>query len=130
MFTKAEPLWYFKFQHSKNDTGTKFKHTVVDKLPSLHYRFAEGSNWNASDYRVTAKLDEIYKWFDNYWESRPNPKSVVNRGLYEKELEDTILKAYEELNKRWNLKLEKDFEEAFDDKLLGFMSGVKQNNKD
>ena len=130
MYTKKQALWYFKFQHSKNDTGTKFKHTVVDSLPTLSYRFAEGKNWKATDYRVKANKDEIYKWFDNYWESRPNPNSVVNRGLYEKELEEAILKAYNELNERWNEKLEREFEHHFDDKLLGFMSGEKQNNTD
>jgi len=128
VFTKAEPLWYFKFQHSKNETGSRFSHTVVDKLPSLHYRFAVDKNWTANDYRVTTKMKEIETWFNNYWETKPTPNSIVNRGLYEKELELAITEAYKNLNEKWNKKLEVEFENHFSDDLLGFMSGKKQNS--
>ena len=128
MFTPNEPLWYFKFQYSINSNGSRFSHTIIDKLPNLHYRFALGSNWRATDYRVTTKAKEIEVWFKNYWETRPSPNSVVNRGLYEKELELTIRQAYEELNEKWNKKLEAEFEQHFDDSLLSFLSGNK--NKD
>jgi hypothetical protein len=128
VYTKAEPLWYFKFQLSKNETGSRFSHTVVDKLPCLHYRFALGSNWTANDYRVTTKMKEVETWFDNYWETKETPSSIVNRGLYEKELELAITEAYKNLNEKWNKKVEADFEKHFDDDLLGFMSGKKQNS--
>lgn len=127
MFTKADPLWYFKVRYSKNNTGTNFKHTDIDKLPSLSYRFSEGSNWKATDYRVATRWEDVSQWFEKYWETRPNPNSAVNRGLYEKDLEQAILSAISELNERWTVKLEREFEEAFDDKLLGFLSGEKQN---
>ena len=130
MYTKADPLWYFKLQYSKNGNGTRFKHTEVDKLPSLHYRFAHENNWKATDYRVTTKWDDINKWFEKYWENRPTPSSIVNRGLYEKELEETILTAIESLNLRWTEKIEREFESQFDDKMLGFLSGTKQNTKE
>jgi hypothetical protein len=130
MYSKADPLWYFKIRLSKNDTGTRFKHTEIDKLPSLQYRFAEGNNWKATDYRVSTKWKEISQWFDKYWESRPNPNSVVNRGLYERELEKVVLDAISQLNERWNTKLEREFEETFDDKMLGFLSGTKQNSQE
>lgn len=127
METKTDALWYFKLRYSKNDNGTKFKHTEVDKLPSLSYQFSEGNNWKATDYRVLSKHEEITEWFNGYWENRPSPNSFVNRGLYEKELEKVILSAISELNERWTEKLKRDFEEAFDDKVLGFFSGQKQN---
>lgn len=127
MFTKADPLWYFKVRYSKNNTGTNFKHTDIDKLPSLSYRFAEGSNWKATDYRVETRWKDVYQWYEKYWETRPSPNSVVNRGLYEKDLEQAILSAISELNERWTVKLEREFEEAFDEKLLGFLSGEKKN---
>jgi hypothetical protein len=128
MFTPATLLNYFKFQYSNNSNGTRFKNTTIDKLPTLHYRFGEGNNWAATDLRVTAKQSEIQKWFDNYWETRPNPNSFVNQGLYEKELEEAILSAYNNLNEKWTKKLEKEFELEFQDETLGFFSGKKQNS--
>jgi hypothetical protein len=127
ILTRTDPLGYFKVRYSKNNNGTNFKHTDIDKLPLLSYRFAEGDNWKATDYRVSERMEEIAEWHDKYWEKRPAPSSFMNRGLYEKDLEDTIMNALNDLNERWLVKLEKEFEEAFDDKLLGFLSGQKQN---
>ena len=127
MNTKNKPLKYFKLIYSRNGTGTTFKHTHVDKLPSLSYRFAEGDNWKATDYRVSTRWDDVIKWHENYWETRSTPTSYVNEGLYNKELEKVVTEAIRELNERWTVKLEREFEEAFDDKLLGFLSGEKQN---
>jgi hypothetical protein len=40
------------------------------------------------------------------------------------------LSAIESLNLRWTEKIEREFEEQFDDKMLGFLSGTKQNTKE
>jgi hypothetical protein len=124
MHTPPRPFEYFKFQYSKNTNGSRFTHTVIDKLPQLSYRFAEGSNWKATDYRITAQKDAIYKWFEGYWDNKSNSNFLDNQTLYERDLEQAILNAYEEVNKKWTAKLEKELEENFDEKVLGFLSGA------
>jgi len=123
MNTPTEPLSYFKFQYSKNSSGSRFTHTNIDKLPMLYYRHAEGNNWNANDLRVTNNMEAIYKWFENYWEIKSSPNAYNNCTQYELELEQSILEAYKNLNEKWMKKLEAEFEEKFDDKLIEFLNG-------
>ena len=106
MNTPAYPLKSFKFQYSKNLSGNRFSHTVIDKYPSLSYRFAQDSNWKATDYRIKHKWTEMSTWFENYWELR-GAKNRSNGDLYEDDLGDAILKAYEKINEKWRLKMEK-----------------------
>ena len=129
MFTRPDPLWYFKFQYGICHTGKNFKTTVIDKLPSLQYRFGIGGNWKATDLRVTSKMDAAQKWFDDYWERSPSTNSYVNRGLFEKELEETIINAYTKLIEKWTEKLEREFEHDFEDKLLGFVQGERPKSE-
>ena len=113
MHTQPSKLEYFKFQYSKNSTGTRFNNTVIDQLPQLSYRFAEGNNWSATDSRILNRADEINEWFKKYWEIR-NEDNIRNDELYEKELEEAILSTYETLKERWINKIEQEFEREFD----------------
>lgn len=122
MFTPNGLLGYFKFQYSINKNGTRFSHTCIDRLPSLHYRHGYGTNWAANDYRVTTKVNEISEWFNRYWDTRASSTSGSNQDLYEAELEQAILDAYNKLNEKWTKKLEHEFEQAFDNKILGFLN--------
>lgn len=113
MHTQPSKLEYFKFQYSKNSNGTRFNNTVIDQLPQLSYRFAEGNNWSATDSRILNRADEINEWFKKYWEIR-NEDNIRNDELYEKELEEAILSTYETLKERWINKIEQEFEREFD----------------
>jgi hypothetical protein len=126
MFTSSDPLEYFKFQYGRSTTGKNFKSTVINKYPALSYRFGENGNWLIDDLRFRSNEKEALEWLKNYWRSRP-AGSLVNGEAYEYDLEQAVLKAYDEVNEKWNKKLEREFEERFDDRLLGFMSGEKQN---
>jgi hypothetical protein len=120
MNTPAYPLKSFKFQYSKNLIGARFSHTVIDKYPSLSYRFSQGDNWKATDYRIKDKWTEVSKWFDNYWDLRC-PNNRTNGDLFEDELEDVILKSYEKIKEKWTLKMERDFEKEFAEDLVKFL---------
>ncbi len=121
MYTNSEKMDAFKFQYSKKIDGKFFKHTVVDKLPSLNYRFATENNWKATDQRVTSKLDKVYEWFEGYWRVRSTDKKLSNQLLYEQELENAILSAHDSVNERWQKKLESDFEAEFAEDLHKFL---------
>ena len=126
MNTPAYPLKSFKFQYSKNLIGTRFSHTVIDKFPSLSYRFAQGGNWKATDYRIKDKWSEISKWFENYWDLR-DTKNNTNGDLFEDELETEILKAFEKVKEKWILKLERDFEKQFEEDVVKFLNSKSKS---
>ncbi len=119
MNTPANPLEYFKFQYSRNTNGSRFSHTVVDKLPHISYRFAVGSNWNATDERIKNRWVEMDRWFQNYWNLRKDGRR--NGELFEEELEQSILNAYESLKEKWTEKLEEEFESEFEEDLTKFL---------
>ena len=121
MNTPPSPLEYFKFQYSRNTNGSRFCHTIIDKLPQLSYRFAEGENWNATDYRIKDKWSEMDSWFQNYWSLRLT-NNRRNDELFEEELEQAILGAYENLKERWTKKLEKEFEIEFEEAVVKFLN--------
>ena len=121
MFTRPEPLTYFKFQYSVNRNGNRFSNTVIDKLPHLGYRFTEGDNWNANDYRIKNKVSEMDAWFKKYW-ATTDANRVRNDVAYEEDLEKAILNAYEAVKENWNKKLEKDFEKEFAEDLVKFLN--------
>jgi hypothetical protein len=121
MFTPPNKLEYFKFQYSRNANGSRFSNTVVDKLPQLSYRFAEGNNWTATDNRINNKWEEMDKWFQNYWNLR-NKDNRRNDVLFEEELEQAILNAYESLKDKWVMKLEKEFEYEFEEDVVKFLN--------
>ena len=121
MNTPNYSLTSFKFQYSKSLSGNRFSHTVIDKFPTLSYRFAEGDNWKATDYRIKDKWNEMSKWFENYWGLR-SPNNRANGDLFEDELEDAILCAYEKVKEKWILKLERDFEKEFEEDVVKFLN--------
>ena len=121
MFTRPEPLTYFKFQYGINRNGNRFSNTVIDKLPHLGYRFAEGDNWNANDYRIKNKVSEMDAWFKKYW-TITDANRVRNDLAYEEDLEKAILNAYESVKENWNKKLEKEFEKEFAEDLVKFLN--------
>lgn len=121
MFTPPNKLEYFKFQYSRNTNGSRFSNTAVDKLPQLSYRFAEGNNWTATDKRINNRWEEMDKWFQNYWNLR-NKDDKRNDVLFEEELEQAILNAYESLKDKWVMKLEKEFEYEFEEDVVKFLN--------
>lgn len=121
MFTPPKPLEYFKFQYSLNTNGSRFSNTVIDKLPQLTYRFAEGDNWTATDTRIKNKSEEMDNWFQNYWNLRLEDDKR-NDELFEEELKQTILNAYESFKEKWTKKLEKEFEHEFEEAIVKFMN--------
>lgn len=121
MFTRPEPLTYFKFQYSVNRNGNRFSNTVIDNLPNLGYRFTEGDNWNANDYRIKNKISEMDAWFKKYW-TTTDANRVRNDVAYEEDLEKAILNAYETVKENWNKKIEKDFEKEFAEDLVKFLN--------
>ena len=126
MNTPSYPLKSFKFQYSQNLIGSRFSHTLVDKFPSLSYRFAQEGNWKATDYRIKDKWDEMSRWFENYWDLRDN-NNKSNGDLFEDELENEILKAFEEVKEKWLLKLERDFEKQFEDDVVKFLNSKSRS---
>lgn len=109
----------------------KYKHTKIETLPTLTYDFAIGENWIATDYRVENNWDNIFKWFANYWNIENeysedfNQQKIsrfkTNQMLYEEDLQSSILNAIESTNIKWKEKVEADFENEFDDKLVKFI---------
>jgi len=126
MNTQPSPLEYFKFQYSRNSNGSRFSHTIIDKLPQLSYRFAEGENWKATDYRIKDKWSEMDSWFQNYWNLRLT-NNKRNDELFEEELEQAILGAYENLKERWTKKLEKEFELEFEEAVVKFLNSKNKS---
>lgn len=126
MNTPGYPLTSFKFQYSQNLIGSRFSHTVIDKYPSLSYRFNQGKNWKATDYRIKDKWTEVSKWFEDYWDSK-SLKNRANGDLFQDDLEDAILAAYEKVKEKWQLKVEKDFEKQFEEDLAKFLNSKSKS---
>ena len=126
MNTQPSPLEYFKFQYSRNSNGSRFSHTIIDKLPQLSYIFSEGENWKATDYRIKDKWSEMDSWFQNYWNLRLT-NNKRNDELFEEELEQAILGAYENLKERWTKKLEKEFELEFEEAVVKFLNSKNKS---
>ena len=130
MYTPKQKLNTFKFQYSTNHGGyARFTNTVIDTTPAIDYKFATGNNWTATDNRIKDKLDDAWKWHENFWNTIPKNSRTTYQDLYETDLENEILEAYKRVNDKWSKKLHEDFEAHYDE-VLGFFNGEKQNKKD
>ena len=127
---------------TKSRHSDRWMHTEIVNTPTVRYDFNQGTNWKATDIRLSGRKQEAYKFETNYWEQRtidrsqnkynyfgPNKKRrslntsryTSNLALYENELEAEINKAVERLNKRWAEKFKTDFENQFEDDLVKFV---------
>ena len=127
---------------TKSWHDSRWTHTEIDTTPSVRYYFNQGTNWKATDIRLSGRKSEVYKFETNYWEQStidhsqnkyhyvgPNEnrrienrhRHTTNLALYEKQLETEINKAVERLNKRWANKFKTDFENHFEDDLVKFV---------
>jgi hypothetical protein len=127
---------------TKSRNASRWIHTEIVNTPDVRYPFNEGTNWKATDARLSGRKSEVYKFETNYWEQRtidysqnkyryfgPNKnrrsenfhRHTTNLALYEEQLEAEIEKAVERLNKRWADKYKTDFENQFEDDLVKFV---------
>ena len=126
---------------TKSRNADRWTHTEIVNTPSASYDFNQGTNWKATDIRLSDRR-EVAVFQNTYWEQKtidysqnkyhyfgPNKKRrslntsryTSNLALYENELEMEINKAVERLNKRWAEKFKTDFENHFEDDLVKFV---------
>ena len=126
---------------TKSRHSDRWMHTEIVNTPDVRYGFNQGTNWKATDSRLSDRK-AVWNFETNYWEQRtidrsqnkynyfgPNKKRrslntsryTSNLALYENELEAEINKAVERLNKRWAEKFKTDFENQFEDDLVKFV---------
>jgi hypothetical protein len=127
---------------NKSRHASRWIHTEIVNTPDVRYHFNEGTNWKATDARLSGRKSEVYKFETNYWEQStidptqnkyhyigPNKnrrienfhRHTTNLALYERQLEAEIEKAVGRLNKRWAEKFKTDFENHFEDDLVKFV---------
>jgi hypothetical protein len=127
---------------TKSRHSDRWMHTEIVNTPTVRYDFNQGTNWKATDARLSGRKSEVYKIETNYWEQftidhsqnkyhyiGPNKNRRIenrhrhtsNLALYEEQLEMEINKAVKRLNKRWADKFKTDFENHFEDDLVKFV---------
>jgi|694.fasta_scaffold129108_2 hypothetical protein len=111
--------------NSKNQK--RYQHTVIDKLPTLTYKFGEENRWPATDYKISDRISEAFDWGASYWNIETKytdkgfEKKKNNQMLYEEDLKKEIVTAIIRVNNKWQERFNADFEIAFRDKLLDFI---------
>ena len=126
---------------TKSRNADRWTHTEIVNTPNFRYDFNQGTNWKATDPRLSDRK-AVWNFESNYWEQKTidpsqnkyhyfGPKKnrrsenyhrhTTNLALYEEQLEMEINKAVERLNKRWADKYKTDFENHFEDDLVKFV---------
>ena len=125
---------------TKSRHSDRWMHTEIVNTPTVRYHFKEGTNWKATDYRLSDRI-AVARFENTYWEQQTidphqnkyhyfgsnkrrslnSNRFTCNLSLYEDELEMEINKAVERLNKRWADKYKTDFENHFEDDLVKFV---------
>jgi len=123
----------------------RWNHTEIESTPYLDYEYAEGTNWKATDTRLSDRT-AVARFKNTYWERTTidpsqnkyhylgsaykagSGRRIENRGrittnlaLYEDELEREIHAAIAKVNKRFESKYKADFELEFADDLVKFL---------
>jgi hypothetical protein len=129
---------------TKHRNDDRFTNEKIEQVPQLEYKFGDNGNWSRNDSRLPNDRS-VYKFVENYWTQtisvkQPkyhyfgknktrrmlNPNRYTNRlTQYELELEDALLTAKSDLDKRWAKQFKMDFENEFNDDLVKFL----KNNK-
>lgn len=139
MKTKMQML-KFKISTRAYRNAERWDHTEIDSTPYLDYNYAEGTNWKATDTRLSDST-AVSRFKSTYWEQTTidpsqnkyhyyagNSRRRLNTGrittnlaLYEDELEREIHSAIAKVNKRFEDKYKADFELEFGDDLVKFL---------
>jgi hypothetical protein len=137
MKTKMQML-RLKISTKSYRNAERWDHTEIDSTPYLDYDYAEGTNWKATDTRLSDRT-AVARFKHTYWEQTtidpsqrkyhyigkrrvPNAGRMTNNlALYEDELEREIQKAIAKVNQRFQSKYKADFELEFADDLVKFL---------
>ena len=140
MKTKMQML-KLKISTKSYRNAERWDHSEIDSTPYLDYNYAEGTNWKATDPRLSDRT-AVARFKNTYWEhatidpSQPKynyfgpsknrrrlntGRMTTNLALYEDELEREIHSAIAKLNKRFEAKYKADFELEFADDLVKFL---------
>jgi hypothetical protein len=118
----------------------RWDHTEIESTPHLDYEYAEGTNWKATDPRLSDRT-AVARFKNTYWERTTidpsqnkyhyyagsgrrienQSRMTNNLSLYEDELEREIHSAIAKVNKRFESKYKADFELEFADDLVKFL---------
>jgi hypothetical protein len=116
----------------------RWNHTEIESTPYLDYNYADGTNWKATDTRLSDRT-AVALFKNTYWERTTIDPSqnkyhyigkrrvenygrvTTNLSLYEDELEREIHSAIAKVNKRFESKYKADFELEFADNLVKFL---------
>ena len=139
MKTKMQML-KLKISTKSYRNAERWDHNEIDSTPYLDYDYAEGTNWKATDTRLSDRT-AVARFKNTYWERTTidpsqnkyhyyagsgrrienHSRMTTNLALYEDELEREIQAAVKKVNQRFQSKYKNDFELEFNDELVKFL---------